>query len=67
MAVQAKRLRTKQATKIQQTTSPSAKGEADMQLQQRNFFVIPRQRQIHRQYPDRSLQRVTDDFIDNEV
>lgn len=66
-AAQAKRPRTKWATKIQQTTSPSAEGRQTGSLQWRNFFVIPKERQTHRQCPDRSLQRVTDDFIDNEV
>lgn len=66
-AAQAKRPRTKWATKIQQTTSPPAEGRQTGNLQWRNFFVIPKERQIQRQCPDRSLQRVTDDSIDKEV
>lgn len=66
-ATQAKRPRTKWATKIQQTTSLSAEGKQRGSLQWRNFFVSPKERQIQRQCPDRSLKRVTDDFTDKKV
>lgn len=46
--------------------SVSAEGRQTGSLQWRNF-VIPKERQIQRQSPDRSLQRVTGDFIDKKV